>query len=663
MGLFLLFTAIQSVAQNPMGRMQNLGRMGGRGSAAGKDSLKHRDNLEDSITIRYRYLDTTRLMLLDSSVNDFRARFPVPIDYLNLSNLGSAAKPFAFNPHLTSGWDAGFHSFDIYKYKLDKVRFFQTTRPYSELGYMLGSRAEQIIHLLHTQNIKPNWNFAFQYGLINAPGFFKNQNTNHNRYSFNSDYHSKNRRYSLYFIWMGNSMVANENGGIKSDKDYINDLVTYKERSTIPVQLGNYVQAGQSFLNSKLNTGNSQKERTFFIRQQYDLGRRDSVVTDSNVVQLFYPRFRMEYTLQWNAYKYRYFDAEPDTPMYVKNYNFLTTPANNFNIEDKWSEVINDFSLYSFPVEKNPQQFFKVGAALQNLTGTFVDGKRKYFNIFLHGEYRNKTKNKKWDIEAGGKFYLAGLNNADFDINASLKRYISRKIGYAQIGLQNVNRTPSFIFESVSSFNFGNQQSFNKENITRLFGSIENDAKRWQLSAAYYLVTNYTYFHDFYKTDQSSGLFNVIEIGGQKTFKVSKHWNWMARVQFSQKVGNAPINIPTFFTVQRFGYEGSLGYQNLVLAGGIEARYHTAYKADNYSPVQSQFFYQEQETIRLKLPDIAAYVHFRIRGFTTYFRAENINTARIKDGSFGFTNNNPAAIGYYYPGFQLRLGIFWSFVN
>ena len=96
----------------------------------------------------------------------------------------------------------------------------------------------------------------------------------------------------MYFIWMGNSMVANENGGIKSDKDYINDLVTYKERSTIPVQLGNYVQAGQSFLNSKLNTGNSQKERTLFIRQQYDLGRRDSIVTDSNVVQLFYPRFR-----------------------------------------------------------------------------------------------------------------------------------------------------------------------------------------------------------------------------------------------------------------------------------------------------------------------------------------------------------------------------------
>lgn len=646
-----------------MGRIQSMGRMGRGGASAGKDSLKHRDNLEDSITIHYRFLDTSRLMLLDSSINDFRARFPVPMEYLNLSNLGSAAKPFDFNPRLTSGWDPGFHAFDIYKYKLDKIRFFQTTRPYSELGYMLGSRAEQIIHLLHTQNIRPNWNFAFQYGLINAPGFFKNQNTNHNRYSFNSDYHSKNKRYSLYFIWMGNSMLANENGGIKSDKDYLDDVVTYKERSTIPVQLGNYVPAGQSFLNSKLNTGNSQKERTFFVRQQYDLGRRDSLVTDSNVVQLFYPKLRMEYTLQLNSYKYRYYDAEPDTPMYVKNYNFLATPADQFNIEDKWKETINDFSLYSFPDEKNAQQFLKVGASLQNLTGTFVDGKRKYYNVFLHGEYRNKTRNRKWDIEANGRFYLTGFNNADFDLYASLKRLISKRFGYAQLGLQNVNRTPSFIFESASSFSFGNQPAFNKENITRLFASVENDAKRWRFGAEYYLVTNYTYFYDYYKTEQAAPLFNVLEVYAQKKFRVSNHWSLFSKIQFSQRIGNGPVNMPLLFTVQRFGYEGNLGFPNLVFAGGIEGRYHTAYKADNYSPLQSQFFFQDQETIRLKLPDIAAYVHFRIRGFTTYVRAENLNTARVKDGSFGWTNNNPAAIGYYYPGFQLRLGIFWSFVN
>lgn len=662
--VLLLASGSGALAQRGIGRLQGMSRMGGMGGgSAGKDSLKHRNNLEDSITIRFRYLDTTRLQQFDSSIVDFRKHFPVPIDYLHLSNLGSAAKSMAFLPRMQSGWDPGFHAFDIYKIRVDEVRFFQTTRPYSELGYMLGGKGEQDIHVLHTQNIKPNWNFAFQYSLINSPGFFKNQSTNHNSYVLNSDYQSRNKRYHLYFILLSNTMQANENGGIKTDQNYLSDVVTYKERSTIPVYLGNYVPVGQSFLNSKLNTGNRQRERTFLLRQQYDLGRKDSLVTDSSVIQLFYPKLRLEYNFQANGYRYKYYDSQPDTPFYVNNYNFLNTPANKFTIEEQWSEILNDFSLYSFPEEKNPQQFLKAGATIQNLTGTFTDGKRTYYNLFLHGEYRNKTRNKKWDIEANGKFYLAGFNNADFDLYASLKRYISRQIGYAQIGVQNVNRRPSFIFESASSFSLGEQPGFNKENITRFFGSIQNDLHKWELSGSYYLVNNYTYFYDFYKAAQSNAFFNVVEVNAQKIFRVSRHWNWMARVQLNQRLGNGPVNMPLLFTHQRLGYEGTLGFPNLVFAGGIEARFNTGYKADNYSPLQSQFFFQDKETVKMSFPDLAAYIHFRIRSFTTYFRLENLNTARISNGGFGWTGNNLAAPGYAYPGFQIRLGIFWSFVN
>jgi hypothetical protein len=75
-----------------------------------------------------------------------------------------------------------------------------------------------------------------------------------------------------------------------------------------------------------------------------------------------------------------------------------------------------------------------------------------------------------------------------------------------------------------------------------------------------------------------------------------------------------------------------------------------------------QFFYQNQETVKLEVPDISAFLHFRIRSFTAYIRTENLNTMSFKDG-FGFTNNNLAAVGYPYPGLQIRIGIFWSFVN
>ena len=97
---------------------------------------------------------------------------------------------------------------------------------------------------------------------------------------------------------------------------------------------------------------------------------------------------------------------------------------------------------------------------------------------------------------------------------------------------------------------------------------------------------------------------------------------------------------------------------------GLEVRYNSAYKADGYSPVLGRFFYQDSIKLNNPLPDISAYVHFRIKPFKAYIRAENLNAARkMQGGGFGFTNNNIVAPGYPMPGLQIRVGVFWSFVN
>lgn len=143
-------------------RLKNLGSSFSGGS--GNDSLKHRDNSEDSITISFRYLDSTRNYRLDSTVGDFTRRFPLPGTSINLGNTGLATRSLLFSPELHAGFDPGFHAFDVYKWKLSEVRFFNTTRPYSELNYMLGSRVEQMISLIHTQNINPTGISSFNTG-------------------------------------------------------------------------------------------------------------------------------------------------------------------------------------------------------------------------------------------------------------------------------------------------------------------------------------------------------------------------------------------------------------------------------------------------------------------------------------------------------------------
>lgn len=637
--------------------------MGNLKSGGGGDSLKHRDRNEDSITVRFRYLDSARNYTLDSSVSDYTRRFPVPATNIFLGNTGTASRSILFSPLLKPGWDPGFHSFDVYKMALDKVRFFNTTRPYSELTYQLAGMSEQIIAILHTQNIKPNWNFLLQYRLISAPGFFQNQKTNHNNYLLSSFYQTVNKRYSNFFVLLGNKLQSGESGGIRDSEDYLNDT-DFNDRYLIPVKIGGAASNSRNFFATDVGTGNRYNDFTVLLRQQYDFGKKDSLVTDSTVIPLFFPRLRFEHTFQYSKYKFDFRDYVGDST-YYKNYYGLTLglPTDTLELKDQWKELINDFSIYQFPDAKNLRQFIKVGVALQNLTQQFP-AKKSYYNIYGHAEYRNKTKNQKWDMEVNGKLYFAGLNFGDYSAYASIQRATGKKIpGYVQLGAENVNRTPSFFYNTNSSFYLPqpSARSFKKENTTHLFASLFQPSLTLKLSGDYYLLANYSYITHYYQLQQSS-LFNVLRIAAEKTIKLSKHWNWYADVYFQQAIGNAPVNLPLIFTRNRIAYEGNLGFKSLNIALGIEARYHTPYKADGYSPALGQFFYQDSIRVTNPLPDIALFLNFRIRSFKLYFRAENLNTARDHNG-FGFTNNNVETPGYPYPGFMLRLGIYWGFIN
>lgn len=641
-------------------RLGNLGRGGGgriSGNTGGKpDSLRRRTGLEDSLTIYFRRLDSARIFRLDSNINDYSRRFPIPPEHAFIGNLGSATRSLIFSPTLKAGFDPGFHAFDVYRMKVEDANFYNTTRPYSEMGYTLGSKTEQMIHLLHTQNIRPNWNFAMQYRLINAPGHFKSQRNNHNLYHFSSWYQGRKKRYNAYLVMTQNKLEASENGGIKNETQL--DSAIYKDRFLIGTNLGGDPRFARNFFASNSTIGNFYDDFSFLIRQQYDIGKKDSLVRDSNTYYLFYPKLRVQHTFRYNKNLIRYSDTSPDTAFYKYNYSFLATPS-SILLEDQWKEIVNELAVYQYPDTKNSLQYFMAGASLHNITGYLDAGKYQFYNIRTFAEYRNKTRNQKWDIEARGELYPAGLNSGDYSAYVSLQRYLNKKWGYLKAGFQNVNRTPSFHFDGRSSFTYWTG-TFSKENYTHVFGLVNNPANKLQLAGHYWLIGNYTYFINTIQPQQDSKVFNLLQIELSKEFRFRRYWHLYTQVMVQPTTANAPVNLPLVYTRNRIAFEG-IFFKNLNLATGLEIRYHTPFKADGYSPLNGQFYLQNFRTIS-NLPDIAAFMHFRIRGFNLFFRAENLNTASLKDG-FAFINNNMAAPAYPYPGFLIRVGILWRFVN
>lgn len=620
--------------------------------------FEHRDDLADSISLSFRYPDSTRWNNIDSSVDDFDKYYPVPSTYQYLGNNGAAAFPLVYKPFAKAGWDAGFHAFDIYKFTLDNTKFFRTTGPFSMLGYQLASGKEQMIQALHTQSPRPNMNFGFEYRLISAPGFFVTQNTNHNNIRLWGTYRGKRKRYGASLIVLSNAIKSSENGGIVSDSSLQDP--NKKQRFSVPVNLGGALPYEPNPFQSSVKTGNIYKEHIFSFRHSYDLGKRDSVaVNDSTTEYLFYPKLRLQHTITASMNSYQFIDIAGDSVLYSKWYGVrLRKPVDSFQRFEKWNSLTNDFSLLQFPDTKNSAQYFLAGVSLQTLKLDHDSVNYNFHNVFLHGEYRNRTRNKLWDVLLKGEFYLNGLNSGDYSAYGSLSRFFKGKFGDVNLYFSNVNRTPSFIFDNRSAFNLGNINSYKKENITSFGATASNTL--FTLGFNNYLISNYTYFSDYYHSVQYSKPVNLLQVFAAKTFKLSKKLRYYAYAAVQQSDVNGPLHVPFIFTRSRIAYEGSL-YRNLKLSAGLEVRYYTAYKADNYSPVIGHFTPQDTVTIRNR-PDIAAFIHFRIKGFTIFFRGENLNTVSLRNG-FDFTDNNFAAPHYPTQGFLLRFGIRWWFVK
>lgn len=636
-------------------RVRNIGNSGNRSDSI---SFEHRDDKKDSIGIYYKYLDSIRSIPFDSSINDFDKYFTVPSYYQYLGNNGAAAYPIIYQPNTKPGWDAGFHAYDVYRYKLEESKFYKTNRPFSQLCYQLASGKEQMIKAFHTQNPRPNIGFGFDYRLISAPGFFVTQNTNHKSYRLFGNYQGKRKRYAAYLILLGNTIKASENGGIVADS-LLKDP-NLKKRFSVPVNLGNASLYEPNPFQSSVSTGNIYKDFTVFVRQSYDIGKKDSIaINDSTTEYLFYPKLRAQHSFTYSTYNYLYKDDKADSAIYKNWYDTIVKiGTDSFFVKEKWSVMSNDLSLFQFPDTKNSGQFISAGVKFENIKAELKNGTRHFYNFIIHGEYRNKTRNKLWDVLAKGEFYVNGLNGGDYSAYATIARHLNNKLGDIGLFFKNVNRSPSFIFDNASSFNFNNAGINKKENIISFGAEINN--RFIKLSFKNHFISNLAYFTDYYHMATSSKLINLLQLSASKKIKITRYWNLYTDITFQQTDGSAPIKVPLLFTRNRLAYEG-IFFKNLNLCAGIEARYFTPYEAYNYSPLMGQFM--PQDTFKLKnLPDISAFLDFRIKSFTAYIRAENLNTVNFSNG-FGFTNNNFAAPHYPTQGFIFRFGIQWAFVN
>lgn len=220
-----------------------------RGDSAAVTGIQYHKDIPDSILrekvffFHYRTL-TTKIDQLDNpTLSPTGIQFCDPLDALNdqyYLGKGVVGHPHtALFPTLSDGIDMQLLPDPNIGYakRPGNIRFYQTQTPYTVLSYNSSLNKDYVVKLLHTQNIRPGWNFSINYDLIRPDGVYTSSGAKNHYLDATMNYFSRDSRLQGRggIIWQ--AFNIDENGGI-SDDSYFTQR-TLSNRAGVPVNLYN----------------------------------------------------------------------------------------------------------------------------------------------------------------------------------------------------------------------------------------------------------------------------------------------------------------------------------------------------------------------------------------------------------------------------------------
>jgi hypothetical protein len=604
----------------------------------------------------------------DTSLHTFHRRPFLQPFKRDLGNLGTPVRNQLFTPENlgTTGPSLGYHVYDAYYPRIDSILYYNTTRPYTDFNYQLGSKLEQTLRIMHTQNITPGWNAAVSYQKINSAGFYRLQRSNHDAGTASTHYQSRNQQYELFGAMTYSKFQTDENGGINGDT-LLTDSI-YTERLTIPVLLENENYTSTSSQGRRSSVTNTFRDFSMQIRHQYTLGRRDTFYNaDSTEYSVrLVPRFAIQHRLLAGSQKRIFKNLAPDSFVYAPFFNRSFGTVDSVYSAQQWSWVDNNVSLNGFFGPADNQLAFQagIGNRLDNFYTDVLNSRDRTSIIsnYLSGSLRKEAlRDGDWGYSADAKFFFSGTAVGNFLLNGELSKDFGRKIGSIRVGaMQQLSDAP-YAYTMYANQYYRQTADLGKQSTTMLWAEVANEPRGIRLGIRNYLIGNYIYLKDSLEgvsngklqMSQYDGAVNVTQLYLRYLLRLG-HLVVDNDMAFQQLAGGGPISIPALLGRHTIAYESYLFKNALKVATGAEVRYHSAYNAEGYNPFYNRFYYQSSYT-SINKPELAAFFNFKVKRFRAYIMADQVQAL--------FWRNTVIHPNYPSQNVMFRFGFDWIMVN
>ncbi|WP_293300210.1 putative porin [Pedobacter sp. UBA4863] len=635
------------------------------------DSLrKKEESSKDSVIFTAKYIRYTTRKLTKDSIQTL----PIDTALANIQNfspiaqpnrptvgtglIGLAAIPLLFEPVKTIGFDAGSHSLDLYKFTHNDIKFYRARSPFTSLSYISAGDNVQLLKIIHSQNIKPNWNFGANFNRIGANGFYAHQRGDVLNGTLFTWYQTKNKRYNLWVDAVFNTMKAQENGSILKD-DIIflpagDNLVTKKAE---PVRLNTARQ---------LNRDNS-----VMIRQSYFVGRIDSTTNSST--QNILPTNKITHTFAYTNSAYSFKKDEQD-----EHGIFPTVAAADLvftNDSTHVKHIQNEF-IYSFFLRAKNSSFIKnelkIDAGIRNDIYSFNQWVLQRDASVFYGRNFNVQNttllgtlgyrfSDKVDVDLNIQQIFQGRNAGDYLYEANSNFALSNKAGKIVMSAYTQNKSPEEIFNRYygNHYQWDRRGVFSRTKTTNFTFAYVNQFLKLDASASYYLISNYLYFGESPTLDkaiapfQHSGEISLLQLKLGKQIDAGS-FHVSAYGVYQKTDAKQVMRMPEVYVFASI-YKDQTFFRVLKTQLGVDVFYNDAYLSKSYSPATSQFYNGDAVTFSAK-PVADVWLKFGLRRANLFAKYQYVNQGWFSRGYY--TVNR-----YPMPDRLLVLGFTWNFYD
>jgi len=543
-------------------------------------------------------------------------RLTYDFDKINrVPDIGFTAKQFSFNT-------------------IRDINYYEVPTPTSEIMFLTTLEQGRFLDSFFTLNFSRRFNVSIAYTGLRSLGKFRSALVSQGNFRTTFHYETKNNQYHVRGHIATQDILNEESGGLTPESllAFIDNDPNFSDRARLDVNLE--------------ETENSLKASRVYLEQDYQL-----LSSKDSANQKDFTNLKVGHVLVSNKKAYEFSQNSPS--------NFIGTTNFSGNIKDDvnytflknqfFLEFNSKYVLGTFKAKSSIMSYSYGYDKIINQTSDINTRKLKGSAISFGADW--KAKVSKFQLDATGEITPGSARLAGTNLQGNLS-YKKDSLFDIKASVLLNSKSPNFnylLHQSIyDAYNWKNDF----ENIRTQNLGFQIDS-RW-LNAVVNLtnIENYTYFGEDNKPKQYSENVTYLKVKASREFTYKKFALENTVMYQNVSGGSAVFRVPELIA------RNTLYYSDYWFKGkpmqvqiGATLNYFSAYKANAYNPLLSEFTLQNTEEIGF--PSVDIFFNAQIRRTRIFFRVDNA----LSD--FG-TRNYFSAPNYPYRDFTIRFGLVWN---